>query len=140
MIHTLKITIIAVIPWIFVITLLSVGGYFVVASSDNDITLEIILDTNTTVINQDIEYPSGSPLIVSKIVTIPVGKETGPHTHEYPMFGYVLQGEITVDYGDEGVKKFIKGDSLIEAINYTHNGKNTGNKLAKILVVVMGEN
>lgn len=122
--------------------LVSAGVYFIVTvdNDDNDITAQTILDTGKTVIGQDIVYPSGSPQITSKIVTIPVGAETGPHTHEYPMFGYVMEGEITVDYGGEGIKKFIKGDSLIEAINYTHNGKNTGDKPAKILVVVMGEN
>lgn len=99
-----------------------------------------ILDTGKTVIGQDISYPSGLPKIISKIVTIPVGAETGTHIHEYPMFAYVLEGEIMVDYGDEGIKTFAKGDSLIEAINFDHNGKNLGNEPAEILVVLMGEN
>jgi len=51
----------------------------------------------------------------------------------------MIEGEITVNYGEQGIKTFLKGDSLVEAINYTHNGKNTGNEPAKILVVVMGE-
>jgi len=116
----------------------TLGVYFVIAS--NDISSQTILDTGKTVIGQDIQYPSGSPLITSKIITIPVGAKTGPHIHEYPMFGYMIEGEITVDYGDQGIKTFLKGDSLIEAINYTHDGKNTGNEPAKILVVVIGEN
>jgi quercetin dioxygenase-like cupin family protein len=115
----------------------SLGIYF--ATAANEISSQTILDTGKTVIGQDIQYPSGSPLITSEIVTIPVGAETGPHIHEYPMFGYMIEGEITVDYGDQGIKTFLKGDSLVEAINYTHNGKNTGNEPAKILVVVIGE-
>ena len=55
------------------------------------------------------------------------------------MFGYVIEGEITVDYGDKGIKTFLEGDSFVEAINYTHNGKNTGNEPAKMLVVIMSE-
>ncbi len=63
----------------------SLGIYF--ATAANEISSQTILDTGKTVIGQDIQYPSGSPLITSKIVTIPVGAETGPHIHEYPMFG-----------------------------------------------------
>ena len=97
------------------------------------------MDTDKTVIGQAISYPSGSPQITSTIVTIPVGAETGPHLHEYPLFVYVMGGEITVDYGDHGIKKFVKGDSFVEAINYTHNGKNNGDEPAEILVVLVGE-
>ena len=105
-----------------------------------DVSTQTILDTDKTVIGQDISYPSGSPQITSKIVTIPVGAETGPHIHEYPLFVYVMEGEITVDYGDQGIKTFVKGDSFVEAINYTHNGKNNGDEPTEILVVLVGEN
>ena len=98
------------------------------------------MDTDKTAIGQDISYPSGSPQIISKIVTIPVGAETGPHIHEYPLIGYVIEGEVTVDYGDHGIKTFVKGDSFVEAINYTHNGKNNGDEPTEILVVLVGEN
>jgi len=116
----------------------SLGAYFVAAT--NEVSSQTILDTDQTVIGQDISYPSGSPQIISKIVTIPVGAETGPHIHEYPMFGYIMKGEVTVDYGEQGIKTFVKGDSIVEAINYTHNGKNNGSEPVEILVVLIGEN
>jgi len=121
-----------------VVIIISVGIYF--ALSSEEISSQTILDTNKTIINQDIQYPSGSPQITSKIITIPVGAETGKHIHEYPMFAYVLEGEITVDYGDQGTKTFEKGDSFVEAINYTHNGKNTGSEPTKILTLLIGKN
>ena len=105
-----------------------------------EVSSQTILDTDQTVIGQDISYPSGSPQIISKIVTIPVGAETGPHIHEYPMFGYIMKGEVTVDYGEQGIKTFVKGDSIVEAINYTHNGKNNGSEPVEILVVLIGKN
>ena len=108
--------------------------------ASDDVSSQTILDTNKTVIGQDISYPSGSPQITSKIVTIPVGAETGPHLHEYPLFVYVMSGEITVDYGDHGIKTFVKGDSFVEALNFTHNGKNNGDEPTEILVVLVGEN
>jgi len=111
--------------------------YFVTAA--DDVSSVTLLDTNQTIIGQEISYPSGSPQISSKIVTIPAGAETGPHIHEYPMFAYIMSGEITVDYGEKGLKTYVKGDSIIEAVNYAHNGKNIGNEPAEILVVLMGE-
>ena len=56
------------------------------------------------------------------------------------MFAYIMEGEVTVDYGEQGIKTFVKGESIMEAINYTHNGKNNGDKPTEILVVLMGEN
>lgn len=116
---------------------LMIGIYFATASEE--ITSKTILETGYTVIGQEIQYPSGPAVITSKIITVPVGAETGFHIHKYPMFGYIMNGEITVDYGEHGIKTFTKGDSLVEAINYTHNGKNNGNEPAKILVVLMAE-
>ncbi len=121
---------------IIVIALSSVGIYYTIGQ-DQEITFETILITNQTVISQEIIYPSGPGLITSKIITIPIGAETGPHIHQSPMFGYMVDGEITVDYGENGSKTFVKGDGLMEAINYSHNGKNTGNIPAKILIVIM---
>ena len=98
-----------------------------------------ILETSKTIIGQDISYPKGTPLISSTIVTIPVGEETGDHVHEYPLFAFVLKGEVTVDYHEEGTKKYLKGDAIMEAINFTHNGINTGDEPTEILVVTIGE-
>ena len=120
------------------IVLVSFASVYFVTAVD-DVSSEILLDTNQTIIGQDISYPSGSPQISSKIVTIPAGSETGPHIHDYPMFAYIMSGEITVDYGEKGLKTYLQGDSIIEAVNYTHNGKNNGNEPAEILVVLMGE-
>ena len=113
------------------------GIYFSTASQQ--VTSETILETNSTIIGQEIQYPSGKPYVTSSIVTIPVGAETGFHIHEYPMYAFILEGEITVDYGEKGIKTYSKGDSFIEAINYEHNGKNIGKEPAQILVVLMTE-
>ena len=122
---------------ILIMISVSFGVYFVTAN--NEISSKTILDTNKTVIGQPINYPGGSPQIISKIVSIPIGSETGPHIHEVPMFAYILKGQVTVDYGEKGNKTFFEGDSIIEAINYTHNGKNTGKEPTEILIVLLDE-
>jgi quercetin dioxygenase-like cupin family protein len=54
------------------------------------------------------------------------------------VFGYVLEGEITVDYGPHGKRVFRKGDPLMEAIDTAHDGHNTGEGVARVLAVFMG--
>ncbi len=131
--HIKKITVVLVVS----VLIFATGSYFAIAT--NDISSKVILDVDKTIIGQNIQYPPDSAQITSKIVTIPVGAQTGPHIHEYPVFGYVMEGEITVDYGERGTKTFVKGDALMEAMNYTHNGRNSGDESAKILIVIMGK-
>ena len=98
-----------------------------------------LLDSKTTILDQPLSYPEeGEPKIQSVIVTMLPGEETGAHTHPYPTYGYILEGELTVSYPG-GVKKTYKqGEAVLEAVNTVHNGKNTGTGPARILVVFMG--
>jgi len=127
---------------LIVLGIISVGiisGTILFTTATQQVASQTILETNTTIIDQEIHYPAGKPFVTSSIVTIPVGAETGFHIHEYPMYAFILEGTITVDYGEKGLKTYVKGDSLVEAINYDHNGKNIGEEPAKVLVVLIGE-
>ena len=97
-----------------------------------------LLSGNTTIIDQTIAYPEGTPKVTAAIVVIPPGKDTGWHTHAVPLFVYILEGEVTVDYGSKGVKVYKAGDSLLEAENWAHNGMNKTDALVRILAVYMG--
>ncbi len=52
--------------------------------------------------------------------------------------GYILEGEITVDYGPAGIKVFKAGDAVAEALNSPHAGENSGDGIARILAVFIG--
>ena len=86
-----------------------------------------LLSTATTVTGQPIRYPQGAAahVTVSEITLAP-GEETGWHRHPVPVFGYILAGELTVDYGPKGRHTYRTGDALVEAMNEAHNGRNTG--------------
>ena len=60
------------------------------------------------------------------------------HEHLVPMYAYILEGEIEVDYGDKGIKTIKNGETMIEAVNFPHKGINKTKKTAKILVVYVG--
>lgn len=97
-----------------------------------------LLQSETDIIDQTIAYPPGNPKVTAAIVTIPSGGETGWHTHEVPLFVHVLDGAVTVDYGDKGVKTYKADESIMEAMNWAHNGMNKEDVPVRILVVYMG--
>lgn len=97
-----------------------------------------LLSSGTTIIDQPIAYPEGTPKITAAIVVIPPGGETGWHLHEVPLYVYILEGEVTVDYGEKGVKVVKQGESILEAMNWAHNGMNKTDKPLRILAVYIG--
>ena len=97
-----------------------------------------LLQSGTDVLGAPLAYPAGTPSITSATVTIPPGGETGWHQHEVPLFAYVLEGELTVDYGDKGTRTYRAGDAVLEAMNWPHNGTNTGTIPMTLLAVYMG--
>ena len=98
-----------------------------------------LLSTATTVTGQPIRYPQGAAahVTVSEITLAP-GEETGWHRHPVPVFGYILAGGLTVDYGPKGPHTYRTGDALVEAMNEAHNGRNTGAVPMRVLVIVAG--
>lgn len=120
----------------------AVAGIGLLAWSDRGLTRDAVtglLASQTTIIGQPIAYPTGAPAkITSAIVTMLPGEATGWHQHHVPMFGYILKGEVTVDYGAKGTHVYRQGDAVIEAVDWPHNGRNTGTVPARILAVFMG--
>jgi quercetin dioxygenase-like cupin family protein len=101
--------------------------------------LRTILSTGTTVAGEPIRYPSDGPALITAVeITFEPGQQTGWHTHPVPLFGYMLEGELTVDYGEKGQRVYRKGDALVEAMGTAHNGRNMTRSAAKILAVFIG--
>jgi quercetin dioxygenase-like cupin family protein len=113
-----------------------------VSSVDRGASREVIssrLSTTQTILGQPIAYPTEAPAkVAATIVTMAPGEETGWHRHDVPMFGYILEGEVTVDYGAKGTRVYRQGDTIIEAVDVPHNGRNGGVGPARILAVFMG--
>jgi quercetin dioxygenase-like cupin family protein len=101
-------------------------------------TVETLMATGETTLGQPIVYPPGAAKVTAAIVTVPPGGETGWHTHAVPLFGYILAGELTVDYGADGLHTYRPGDTLMEAMNHPHNGMNRGATEVRLLAVYMG--
>ncbi len=98
-----------------------------------------LLRTGTTVVGEPVVYPTGAPAqVTAAVVSLAPGEETGWHTHGMPVVGYMIEGELTVDYGEKGQRVYRAGDALMEAIAVAHNGRNTGSGPVRILAVFIG--
>ena len=84
-------------------------------------------------------YPKGEAEISGVLIEIMPGAETGWHLHPVPSFGMILEGQITVALKDGRTKEFKTGDIVVEVVNTLHNGRNTGDTVAKLVVFYAGE-
>jgi quercetin dioxygenase-like cupin family protein len=101
-------------------------------------SVETLIDTSETVLGQEFVYPEGRARITTAVVTVPPGALLASHLHPVPVFGYMLQGELIVDYGSAGERVYRAGDALVEAFDWPHQGRNGGRGVVKILVVYAG--
>ena len=92
-----------------------------------------------TVLDQPIAYPKKKAAQVSSsIVQLEPGQETGWHKHNVPLYAYVLEGAVTVEYDAGVVKVYPAGTALMEAQGVWHNGTNQGDTVVRILTVYLG--
>ena len=97
-----------------------------------------LLSTGTTIMGEKLRYPAGDPHVTASIVTLAPGQRTIPHKHGVPLFAYILSGELSVDYGDKGVRTYKAGDTFMEAMDQVHHGFNPGKEPVRLLAVYMG--
>jgi len=96
-----------------------------------------VFSGDLTVAGEKVSFPQKNPSVRAIEITMEPGEVTGWHQHHAPLFAYILEGEITVTYEEIGKKVYRKGDGLLEAMDVTHRGENTGEEPAKILAVFL---
>lgn len=98
-----------------------------------------LLSTGKTIVGETIRYPrTGEAHVTAAIFTLEPGGKSILHKHGVPLFAYILEGELTVDYGKHGTRTYRKGDSLMEAMNVAHFSVNNGTEPVRLLAVYMG--
>ena len=108
------------------------------ANAPKDYPAVPLLSTGTTVLGEKIHYPAGDAHVTAAIVTLVPGGRTILHKHDVPLFAYILEGELTVDYGTHGTRTYKQGQSLMEAMGVAHFGVNNGAQPVRLLAVYMG--
>ena len=98
-----------------------------------------ILSAETNIIGQPIHYPTtGAARVTAAIVTLEPGQKTSVHKHGVPLFAYILEGELTVDYAGYMQRTFHAGEAFVEGMDVPHLGINSGKQTMRLLAVYMG--
>ncbi|NTU68201.1 MAG: cupin domain-containing protein [Chlorobiaceae bacterium] len=104
-----------------------------------DIKAERLLVSKTAYNGQKLSYLSRTnPEVTVMTVTIPPGGVTGWHQHQVPVYAYVLEGELSVELKGGVRYRFVKGAPILEVMNLSHNGRNTGKMATTLLVFYTG--
>ena len=110
-----------------------------VGAEDNGYPAVPLLSTGTSVVGETLRYPTSGPAhVTAAIVTVAPGEQTIVHKHGVPLFAYILEGELTVDYGDRGKRTYRQGDAFMEAMDVPHYGVDTGAQPVRLLAVYIG--
>jgi quercetin dioxygenase-like cupin family protein len=110
-----------------------------VNAEDAGVLARPLLSTGTTILGETLHYPTSGPAhVTAAVVTLAPGVKTSLHRHGVPMFAYILEGEITVDYGDRGKRTYRQGDAFMETMDVPHFGADAGNGPVRILTVYIG--
>jgi quercetin dioxygenase-like cupin family protein len=109
------------------------------AAEDQGYPANSLLSTGTSILGEPLQYPVGSPAhVTASIVILAPGARTVTHRHGVPLFAYILQGELTVDYGARGTRVYRQGQTFMEAMAVEHHGMNNGTEPVRILAVYIG--
>ena len=121
----------------FILTLLV---FTVKSQYSGGIAIESLLKTDTTITGQGFSYPGiqNDEITILKITFKP-GQSTGWHKHEFPVFAYILQGELTAELETGRTLHYPEETSFAEVINTWHNGSNTGKEDLILIVTYLGE-
>lgn len=100
---------------------------------------QVLISTGKTVVGETIRYPRTGPAhVTAAIVTLAPGGTAILHKHGAPLFAYILEGELTVDYGAHGKRTYRKGDAIVEAMDVAHSSINNGTETMRLIGVYMG--
>lgn len=100
----------------------------------------VLLDQQEiTIVDQRIAYPTkGVAQISSEITVLEAGQETGWLRNRVPVYVYILEGTLTVEFDAAVTREFSAGSAFVQAVKADYNGINKGTTPVRILTVAMG--
>ena len=95
-----------------------------------------LLSTGTSILGEPLRYPTTGPAqVTAALVALAPGEKTSIHKHGVPVFAYILEGELTVDYAGYKQRTYRAGEAFMEAMDVAHFGINTGQQTMRLLAV-----
>jgi quercetin dioxygenase-like cupin family protein len=99
----------------------------------------VVSKDSTTIAGEPLAYlATPTPEISSVIMTIPPGAATPWMTHPVPIYIYVLEGTLTVEFAEGPTLLFAAGQAFLQARTKWHHGRNDGEGPVRFLAVSIG--
>jgi len=124
----------------FLCAFLTVAALVAKSQYNRQLIIEPLLKTDTTALGQGFTYPGihNDEVTITRI-TFPPGVSTGWHKHAFPVFAYVLKGELTVALENGRQMVYPEGTSFAEVFSTYHNGINSGEGELVLIAFYLGE-
>jgi quercetin dioxygenase-like cupin family protein len=101
-----------------------------------EVTITPLLSATVTSSGQPIVLPQKNAEVIVSIYDVAPGTALPVHKHPYPMYAYVLSGNLRVTNTDTGRSNTYKaGDFILESVGQWHTGANIGEDPLKLLVI-----
>jgi quercetin dioxygenase-like cupin family protein len=126
-----------IVPVLFLLIIFGSVGAF--ASDYEGVKVTVIKKATTAANGQKLAYArTDKPEVTVAMVEIPPAGDTGWHSHQIPVYAYILSGAIAVELEDGKQYEFKEGEAIIEVINTPHIGRNRGKAPVKLVVFYTG--
>lgn len=101
---------------------------------------KLLLKTTQNVAGDPIVYARAEqPEVTALLVEVPAGGQTGWHRHPFPGYGYIIEGEMSMEVEGQPTRIFRAGDAVVKVVNRRHNGRNLGKTPARLVVFFTGD-
>jgi quercetin dioxygenase-like cupin family protein len=77
--------------------------------------------------------------IVQSLAEIPEGVASGRHSHPGPEIGYIVRGDVVMEFDDRPALVLRTGDPFLIPRDVVHNARNTGTVTTKMLSTYLVE-
>jgi quercetin dioxygenase-like cupin family protein len=106
------------------------------AQERKEVTITPLLSSTVTSSGQPIVLPQKNAEVAVSIYDVAPGAALPVHKHPYPMYAYVLSGNLRVTNTETGRSNTYKaGDFILESVGQWHTGANIGDEPLKLLVI-----
>jgi|SRR5580700_3190532 quercetin dioxygenase-like cupin family protein len=101
--------------------------------------LSPVSEDSVTIAGEPLAYlATPSPEVSSAIMSIAPGATTQWMTHPAPIYIYVLEGALTVEFAEGAPREFRAGQAFLQSRTKWHRGRNDGPGQARFLAVFFG--
>jgi len=93
--------------------------------------------STASAVGEPIRYSGGGVSVRTAIVTLRPGESTARHRHDSPLFVFILEGDVAVDYEGYGRRIYHAGEAFMEAMDAAHAATNVGSTPVRILAAFL---